>query len=206
MERQQYVVIVPVKAPAVGKSRLRLPDPARIGLATAFALDVLHAARETPSVAGVVVVTADPDFARTSTELGLRTVPDGNGLNQSLAAAASAARSWFPDAMPVALCADLPCLTPEDLAAALAGLSRDRAWFVTDADGTGTTMYAAPYDAFEPRFGPGSRAAHRAGGAAEVEGRLATLRRDVDDEAGLAAAELLGLGPHTRAALVAVLS
>lgn len=205
MERQQYAVVVPVKSPTVGKSRLLVPDHVRRGLATAFALDVLHAARATPTVAGVVVVTSDADFARSCHDLGFRTVADTGDLNHSLAAAAGSIRSSYPGTVPVALCADLPCLTPDDLAQALASGQPDRARFVADADDTGTTMYVAPYDVFEPRFGHGSRSAHRAAGADEIEGELATLRRDVDDEAALRAAELLGVGPRTRIALGAVL-
>ena len=69
----------------------------------------------------------------------------------------------------------------------------------------GTTLYTAPYDAFDPRYGPGSRAAHLDAGAVEVGGLLASLRRDVDDLADLAAAQALGLGPRT-AAVVAGLA
>lgn len=201
MKRQQYVVIVPVKSPAIGKSRLRVPDHARPGLATGFALDTLHAARATPGVTEVVVMTDDAGFARTAAGSGSRVVPDGDGLNHGLVAAAATVRAWFPDAIPVALCADLPCLTPRDLSRALAQVDSDRPWFVADADGTGTTMYAATYDGFAPRFGSGSRHGHLEAGAREVDGDLATLRRDVDDEAALVAALRLGPGPHTRAAL-----
>ena len=37
-------------------------------------------------------------------------------------------------------------------------------------DGVGTTLYTAPYDAFDPRFGRGSRAAHLDAGAVEIAG------------------------------------
>ena len=59
MKHPQFVVLVPVKAPALGKSRLLVPDHVRPGLATAFALDTLSAARETSTVTDVVVVTSD---------------------------------------------------------------------------------------------------------------------------------------------------
>lgn len=205
MERQSYVALVPVKSPAVGKSRLRVPDPVRRSLATAFALDVLHAVRASAAVVEAVVVTADQDFAQRAAGLGLRTVPDSGDLNASLAAAADAVRQQWPAAVPLAVCADLPCLDPDDLTRALEGIPADRPWFVPDADGTGTTMYAAPYDDFRPRFGPNSRNAHEAAGATPLEGDSPTLRRDVDDEASLVEAERLGVGPHTRAALGALL-
>lgn len=201
MKRPQFVVLVPVKAPALGKSRLRVPEHVRAGLATAFALDALRAARETPAVTDLVVVTSDPGFATRCTGLGIPTLPDGDGLNASLVGAAEAVRTRLPDAIPVALCADLPCLRTEDLAEALAQVAGGGAWFVADEDGTGTTMYAAPYDAFEPRFGTGSRAAHTLAGAMEVVGALPSLRRDVDDEAALAEALRLGAGTFTRDAV-----
>jgi len=201
MKRPQFVVLVPVKAPALGKSRLHVPDHARPGLATAFALDALHAARATPAVTEVVVVSDDAGFSSRCRDLGIDTLPDGDGLNASLVDAAAAVRSRLPDATPVALCADLPCLGSEDLADALAQVAAGGSWFVADAEGTGTTTYAAPYDAFAPRFGAGSRAAHTAAGATQVVGDLLTLRRDVDDEATLAAAIRLGVGRFTRDAV-----
>ena len=124
-----------------------------------------------------------PGFAQRCAELGLASVPDGDGLNDSLVVAAAAVRARWPDLVPVALCADLPCLRPDDLALALAQVTGEGSWFVADAEGVGTTMYAAAYDRFAPRFGAGSRAAHGAAGAVEIEGDLCSLRRDVDDEA-----------------------
>jgi len=202
MKPPPFVVLLPVKAPALGKSRLRVPEHLRPGLATAFALDALHAARSTPGVTEVVVVTSDSGFTATCAAFGVTSLPDADGgLNASLVGAATALAARRPDAVPVALCADLPCLQPDDLAAALAQVTGGGSWFVADADGTGTTMYAAPYDVFEPRFGTASRAAHRADGAKDVLSELRSLRRDVDDEATLAEAMRLGPGPFTVEAL-----
>ncbi len=50
----------------------------------------------------------------------------------------------------------------------LAGAGRGTPAFVPDAAGVGTTLYAAAYDEFDPRFGPGSRAAHLDAGAREL--------------------------------------
>jgi 2-phospho-L-lactate/phosphoenolpyruvate guanylyltransferase len=201
MKHPQLVVLVPVKAPTRGKSRLRVPEHLRPGVAAAFALDTIAAAATTPGVAEVVVVTDDDAFGDTCAGLGIAVEPDREGLNGSLLAAAHAVRRRHPDAVPVALCADLPCLRAEDLAAALAQVATGGTWFVADADGTGTTTYAAPYDLFDPQFGDGSSARHLAAGARPVTGELPTLRRDVDDEAGLAAAVALGPGPRTREAV-----
>ncbi len=68
---------------------------------------------------------------------------------------------------------------------------------MADTAGVGTTMYAAAYDEFRPRFGADSRAAHLEQGAREIDGELPSLRRDVDDLDDLDHARHLGLGPHT---------
>lgn len=201
MEGQRFVVLVPVKSPDVGKSRLLVPDRFRPALATAFALDTLRAACAATTVAEVVVVTDDRPFAETATGLGLRTVPDEGDLNRSLVSAAQHMRRSRPEARPVALCADLPCLVPEDLDRALDSVAGEAAHVVSDSAGTGTTTYVASYDGFSPAFGDGSRGVHLSAGAREITGTLATLRHDVDDEAALAVAIRIGLGPHTRQAL-----
>jgi len=202
MNAQEYVVLVPVKPPAVGKSRLvGIPDETRRELAAAFALDTVSACLSTPAVAAVMAVTDDAHFARRLADAGCAVLPDGRSgdLNASLRlAAAEAVRRW-PDLLPVALCADLPALRSADLAGALSQLSGDGAWFVADAAGSGTTMYAAPLAAFDPRFGPGSRRAHRDAGATEIDGALPTLRLDVDDRDDLARAQQLGVGHYTTA-------
>lgn len=204
MRHQPHVVVVPVKSPTIGKSRLRVPDHARPGLATAFALDVIDVVRQVPGIDEVVVMTEDATFAERCRAVGVRSVPDGTDLNDGLRRAAEDLRSHHPAALPVALCADLPSLSPEDLTAALEMVSGTGRWFCADAEGTGTTLYAAPYADFRPRFGVGSRAAHEADGALPVPGELATLRRDVDDEADLEVAIRLGAGPHTTAAMSAL--
>lgn len=193
-----FVVIVPVKPPARGKSRLdALPAGQRRELAAGFARDTVAAARRTPRVEAVLVVTDDFRFADDLRADGCEVIPDGvsEDLNATLRqAAAEAGRRW-PAAVPIALCADLPCLTSEDLAAALAGI--DGPTFVRDAAGTGTTMYAAPPSSFEPAFGLDSAAAHLARGAREIVAPVPTLRLDVDEPADLDRALDLGVGTHT---------
>jgi 2-phospho-L-lactate guanylyltransferase len=75
--------------------------------------------------------------------------------------------------------------------------------FLSDAAGSGTTVYAAlsPAD-FAPAYGPESAARHRAAGAVSLDGAgLAAVRRDVDTPEDLAAAKALGVGPRTRQVL-----
>jgi 2-phospho-L-lactate/phosphoenolpyruvate guanylyltransferase len=202
MKDQEHVVLVPVKPPAVGKSRLvGLPTELRRELAVAFALDTVSACLATPGVGAVLAVTDDAAFSQRLALLGCEAVPDGvaGDLNACLRlAAAEAARRW-PPLSPVAVCADLPALRPRDLGSALGALPARVPSFVADAAGTGTTMYAAPHDSFDPRFGPGSRIAHLQAGAVAVEGDLASLRQDVDDIDDLHRVLRLGVGPHTSA-------
>lgn len=199
-----FVVVVPVKSPGIGKSRLGdLDGIDRSLLAAAFATDTVSACLRADGVVAVVVVTEDAGLAATLTALGAETCGDGPvpGLNPALRHGAAVAAGRWPDAVPVALLADLPALRPDDLTSALAQIARragDAASYVADAEGTGTTLYAAPYDAFAPRFGVDSAAAHAASGAVPVEGALSTLRRDVDDADGLWAAVALGVGAATR--------
>jgi 2-phospho-L-lactate guanylyltransferase len=197
-----YVVLLPVKPPARGKSRLEVDPVRRRTLAAAFALDTAHACLSAESVIEVLAVTDDARFADDLRTIGCVTMPDGTAddLNESLRLAAAESRRRWPHAVPAALCADLPALRAADLDAALATGSGTR--FVADHAGIGTTAYTASYDEFAPRFGPESRQAHLAVGAVEILGALPGLRRDVDDAVDLAAARDLGLGAHTRLALI----
>lgn len=203
------VVVVPVKPPAVGKSRLaahpfhHLPDEQRRELAEAFALDTVQAARATAGVLEVLVVTDDFRLASAMRGVGCEVMPDGvsEDLNATLVqAAAEVVRRW-PGALPVALCADLPGLRSAELAAVLVEVvervDAGSAVFVRDRAGIGTTMYAAPVDQFAPGFGGASAERHLAAGALEVGGDQASVRADVDDLADLGAALVGGVGPHT---------
>ncbi|GGD17396.1 2-phospho-L-lactate guanylyltransferase [Nocardioides daphniae] len=199
MSGEDFVVLVPVKRLAVAKSRLAaLGDEQRRALAEAFVLDTVTAALAAETVRAVLVVTDDHRLAATLARMGCAVVPDGvsDDLNQTLRlAAAEAVRRW-PGTRPAALCADLPALTPEALDEALTHARGNEVAVVADAAGRGTTLYAAAYDAFSPRFGHESREAHLAAGAVEVDARPA-LRQDVDSPADLGGAMLLGVGPHT---------
>lgn len=204
MSDQQFIVLVPVKPPAVGKSRLVGVDTdARRSLAEAFAQDTVAACLAAEAVSQVLVVTDDACFSTALAALGAETVPDGVSydLNGTLRQAAAEARRRWPDLVPVALCADLPALRAVDLDATLARVVLPHPWFVPDAGGTGTTMYVAAYDEFDPRFGPGSRDAHLDAGADELADVPVSVRRDVDDLGDLHLAIALGVGPHTAAAL-----
>jgi len=92
MKDQERVVLVPVKPPAVGKSRLvGLPPHLRRELAVAFALDTASACLATAGVGAVLAVTDDAAFSRDLMDLGCQAVPDGaaGDLNACLRLAAA---------------------------------------------------------------------------------------------------------------------
>lgn len=200
-----FVVVIPVKPPHRGKSRLgELPDEQREALAVAFALDVVAVASATHGVTEVIVVTDDFRLAGQLRGQGATVMPDGasDDLNESLVQAAYEAWRRHPGARVAALCADLPALRPDELAEALAASRADRACFVADAAGTGTAMYVAPTAAlFSPDFGPSSARRHRDAGAESVDGPLVSLRHDVDSPGDLGRVLVLGVGRHTSAVM-----
>jgi 2-phospho-L-lactate guanylyltransferase len=201
------VAVLPVKRLADAKSRLRgaLPDVPHDRLVLAMARDTVTAVLACRLVSRVLVVTDDPAAAAELGAAGAERVPDGRAdLNAALVRGAGHA----PGSAVVALTADLPALRSRDLAAALAAVpTAPGRGYVADITGTGTAMLAAyagvPLD---PRFGPDSAGAHAASGAARLDGDWASLRRDVDTAADLAAATALGLGSATAALLPATRS
>jgi 2-phospho-L-lactate guanylyltransferase len=202
---QRYVALVPVKPPALGKSRLvGLADPERRALAAAFALDTVAACLGSTSIDKVLVATDDASFSVELADLGAITIPDGVAmdLNGTLRQSAAEARRRWPELVPVAITADLPAVRAADLDEALGELAPGEAAYVADTEGLGTTLYTAAYDTFDPRFGPGSALAHDATGARPITADLPRLRRDVDDLTDLAAALALGVGPRTAARAV----
>ena len=223
-------LVVPVKPLHQAKSRLRADlsgngagngagngdgDP-HLRLVLAVARDTLAAARAAPGVRRVVAICSDPVAVAVLRSDGVEVVADepDAGLNAALRHGAELLRADDPGASTGAMQADLPALHPAELAAAVSAAltafdagsaavvaGTERA-FCPDRAGTGTTLLlAAPGVPLDPRFGPGSAAAHAASGALRLDGPWPTLRCDVDTEADLAEASRLGLGSHTTAAL-----
>jgi 2-phospho-L-lactate/phosphoenolpyruvate guanylyltransferase len=207
-----WSLVIPVKVLARAKSRLAglagLTGQQRAELALAMAADTVAAAAACPAVGSVVVVTDDKVAGAELGDLGAVVIPDtpGRGLNAALVFGAAHADSAWPGCGRAGLAADLPALATAELTVTLAAARWLREAFVPDAEGTGTTLYAAgPGTAFCPRFGPSSRDRHLAGGAVELElPGIAGLRRDVDTPADLLLAAGLGLGPRS-AALTALI-
>jgi 2-phospho-L-lactate/phosphoenolpyruvate guanylyltransferase len=206
----RWSLVIPVKVLARAKSRLAgLAGSRRGELALAMAADTVAATVACPAIGAVIVVTDDAAAGAELGGLGAHVVADepGAGLNPALVFGAAYADARWPGRGRAGLAADLPALDPAEIGRALAAASGWAEAFVPDAAGSGTTLYTAgPAAAFCPRFGPGSRDRHLAGGAVELDlPGMAGLRRDVDTPADLRSAARLGLGPRT-AALAAQLA
>ena len=199
---ETFALLVPVKSLDSAKTRLRLDDATTRRLMVAFTRDAVTAARRSPLVGAVHLVTGERALAE---RLGVSLLPDeGAGdLNRALAAAAARVTARDPATGLAVMCADLPCLVEDDLTAALAAAPSPR-WCVTDTEGTGTTLLVARAgEDLAPAFGPASASHHVRSGATAVPDALVTLRHDVDTPADLERAVGLGLGEHTARALAA---
>lgn len=184
---RHWTVVIPVKPPHLGKSRLGLPGVERVALARAIALDTIEAAAE---VARVIVVTADPTLAATGVEVVLEPEPRG------IAAAVTDGLAAGPPGRRAVLLGDLPGLRPDDLALALELAEDTRLGAVPDEERLGTTLVTAREGDLPAAFGPGSWRRHREAGFVELPVPVSSsLRRDVDR-----ADHLVGvLGPRTTA-------
>jgi 2-phospho-L-lactate guanylyltransferase len=210
---QQWSVVVPAKRLVAAKTRLTpltaaLPAGLPAGhrdLVLALLGDTVAAARRSPAVRLVVVVTDEPEAAALATALGAQTVGDepDAGLNAALAHGARQARARTGGPV-AALSSDLPALRPDELTAALVAAAALPRAFVADAEGSGTTLLAVRDGELDPRFGAGSAAAHTASGAVPLDGEWPGLRQDVDTPADLQTACRLGVGPRTTGFLEAI--
>ena len=197
-----WTVVIPVKLLALAKTRLSgLADADRKAMALAMAADTVTAAVACSPVAGVIVVSDDPDVRHEAEAAGATVIADlpGAGLNEALAAGAEHATAAWSGRGLAAMTADLPALSAAELAKALTVASGVNQAFVADAAGSGTTLYTAmPGAPFRPRFGPRSRLRHREAGAVELDlPDIPGLRRDVDTLADLCEAARIGLGVRT---------
>ncbi|MFI1989413.1 2-phospho-L-lactate guanylyltransferase [Actinoplanes sp. NPDC020271] len=190
------MTVIPVKELSAAKSRLRgaVPVQRHPELVLAMVRDTAAAVLSATTVAELIVVTDDPVVAEAVREMGAKVAPDpGAGLNAALRFGADEVAG--PSTHRAVLTGDLPALRPADLDAALRAASGRS--FVPDAAGTGTVLLAVPpRTPLDPRFGPGSAAAHLASGASPLTGDWAGLRQDVDTAADLDS--VLGLGAATR--------
>ena len=188
--RRGTTAVVPLRDGVSGKSRLAavLDDGSRRRLVRVLARHVVTTLLATDGIERVVVVTADPVFTRETLagfEVEVLEQPaDRPGLNGALEHAREALVARGPGPLLVAH-ADLPALTPEDVAALLA--EDAPVVIATDRYRSGTNLLLLAPDPFEPskasgapaaggfrfRFGIGSLAAHVA--EAEAHGLGVTV-------------------------------
>ena len=192
-----WIVVLPVKQASRAKSRLG----GRAALARAIALDTIEAVASCAAVARVVVVTDDAEL-EASVPSGVVVTADRAGAGPD--AAIVEAMAGLPESSPrAALLADLPALRPQDLAQALAAAASVERAVVADAEGTGSTLVTASAGvSWTSAFGADSFARHLALGCTALDVPAdSSLRRDVDTPAHLGAAEGMGLGRWTSAAV-----
>jgi 2-phospho-L-lactate guanylyltransferase len=201
----RIVALVPVRSLSGAKSRLGEPlDPEeRTDLILALLRRTVEAARAARRLAGVMVVSMDPDLLERARAMGAATLRQKtDGLNEALVEARLAAGAATAV---VALPGDLPGVTASAIdklaeAAELAMLQapdRPVVVLVPDRHGSGTNaLLLAPPTAIDFSFGEGSRAAHAAAAGAagatylELDGPLSF---DVDTPDDLLEADRRGL-------------
>lgn len=198
---QGWRVVVPVRDPRTGKSRLGAGPE----LNTAIAYDTVSAALHCPEVKELLLVTDDPWWIgadlRAAPRLSVLVHPEP-GLNPAVRAGLREAAAGAPARAAVML-GDLPGLRPEDLSLALRAAADVPAGMLADRQGAGTTLLTGVRHGVH--FGPDSAARHRRAGHRELPlSPASTVRWDVDTPEDLErAAAQIGLGPRTRRLLAA---
>jgi 2-phospho-L-lactate/phosphoenolpyruvate guanylyltransferase len=185
--------IIPVKRFEHAKQRLAdaVPPPSRAALAEAMLLDVLGALTRSKRVDAIIVVTSDPQVARTARWLGSEVLEQDRDDGHSEAATAGVHLALSAGADRVALLpGDCPMLDAEELDSHLGVVPRS-ALIVPDRHGTGTNgLLLSPPDAFTPAFGPDSCSRHvgraRDAGVSFAVERIDSLALDLDTPEDLA--------------------
>ena len=182
-----WTALVPIKAPAAGKTRLAgsLPAEEREHLSDFMQRHVLNVLSQTPGIARVAVLSAQrPCFWN-----GLWIADEGAGLNAELTSAAKI----LGGKRIVIVHADLPMLMVEDVAILIAAGEYGAA-IAPDRHHSGTNALALLHaDDITLAFGPGSFRRHRnvfQGNARIVE--RPHLAHDIDTPDDLACATLPG--------------
>lgn len=155
---------VPVKRLDRAKQRLAdaLDPPARAGLVLSMLDNVLTGLLAAEGLAGIVVVTDDPEAAAHAAARGIQVLPEppAGGLNQALAVAAEWLEKNGAEAMLV-VPADLPLVRAVDFTRLIAAHRKGTAvTLVRSKDGgTGALLCALP-PPIAMAFGPDSFAVH----------------------------------------------
>ena len=153
--------VVPVKERGSAKERLApmLRPELRQALALAMLEDVLVALTATPGIAGLLVVTVDPEAGRLAASWGARLIEAGarDGHTGAVAAAARLLAAEGRAGM-LTLPGDIPLVTPAEIASVLASHPPAPSFtIVSSHDERGSNAIAcSPPDAVPLRFGDNS--------------------------------------------------
>gem|GEM_PF-3549231 len=193
---EEWSALVPIRGWESGKSRLGLP-----GLARAMALDTVAALRACPGIVELLVITHDDGVRSDFEPWGCTIVDDRDAGDLNAAIDRGAAQRTFASC--IVVLGDLPTLVPSDLTMVL-GRCGGAPHFVSDAHGTGSTMWLTAHGRVHTHFGERSRARHIEDGAQELKAgpgddplAWSRLHRDVDDVVDLVDAVRLGVGAFT---------
>ena len=187
--------VLPVKTLGNAKQRLGgvLGPHQRLALFGAMLEDVLGALSQARGLAGIAVVSRDPEVAALARRHGARLIVEGDDRGQS-AAVTAAAKTLAAEGVTgiITVPGDVPLVTPGDIEAVLASHGAAPAMTIVPArDEQGSNCIAcSPPDAVAFSFGDGSferhlDAARRQGIEPRVV-RRATLGLDIDSPADLA--------------------
>lgn len=197
--------IVPFRGHQDAKSRFSDSPFSGATLAWAMLEDLLAALRNARAIRGITVVTSigTDEFAERFSDIACIQEPSGIGLNPAIALAATQQVPSDVSGTMVFL-GDLPCIRSADIDQ-IADLGISQPSFISDAAGTGTTLWCAPHSfRVDTHFGRHSRAAHKAAGCTELgvangADPWPRMRRDVDTRVDLWDAHRIGVGAATRA-------
>lgn len=173
MSPRDTIAIVPVKALAEAKSRLApvLSASARRRLVLEMLADVLAALAATSAIARVLVVTPDAEVAAFARTRGAGIIHESapTSLNSALRTALHES-GCRPDSPCLILPADVPLVTPAEIAGLLADVPLDgappaepthRVTIAPSHDGQGTNaLVLTDHDIMGPSFGPESFQRH----------------------------------------------
>ena len=198
--------VVPLKQTTDAKQRLAgaLGAPLRQRLALAMAHDVLAALAASPGLAGLAVVTLDPEASTLARHFGARVLTEGAADGQT-GAVNTAARTLSREGSGAMLMipGDVPLITPQEVEQLIAAHDRRPDFVIAPAhDGRGSNaVLCAPPDAVPLKFGDDSflphLAAARALGLEPKIVPLAGIGLDIDHPRDLAT--FMGITSQTRA-------
>jgi 2-phospho-L-lactate guanylyltransferase len=188
--------VVPVKEMAGAKQRLAgvLTEPQRRALAAAMLEDVLDVLVTVPALAGIVIVTVDPQATRLAQRIGARVFTDAarDGHIGAVTAAARALAREGRGGM-ITVPGDIPRITAAEFSRVLAAHRLAPAFTIVPAhDDLGSNaVLCSPPDAVPLRFGDDSffphLAAARSCGIEPTVVRLPGIGMDIDHPADLVA-------------------